>query len=209
MVSEETTVFRSTFGRGLTIFAGIVSAIALVSGLVGDARQMLPFIAPVALVMLWVWAAYWQPAVIVNPAGVEIRNITRTIELPWPTIQRVETKYALTLFTAFGSYAAWAAPAPSQVKTARSAHVSQRAEAIVGLPTSTVSGGTITPGDLATSASGQAAAIIRHRWEELRDAGLLDNPQVEREKPRITWHWATLAGLLGLLTVSVVGIALR
>ncbi|WP_217617392.1 PH domain-containing protein, partial [Cellulomonas sp. GbtcB1] len=77
-----------------------------------------PYVAPVVLVVHWGWAAYWRPAVLVSPAGDELRNVTRTIELPWPTIQRVDTRYAHTLHTAYGDYAAWAAPAPSRARVA-------------------------------------------------------------------------------------------
>ncbi|WP_245993205.1 PH domain-containing protein [Xylanimonas allomyrinae] len=171
MVSAEVVEYRSRFGRVLAVVVGVIGLGALVAGLVSDAGATAPFVAPVALVVLWVWAAYWRPAVVVSPAGVELRNVTRTVELPWPTIERVETKFALTLHTAYGDYAAWAAPAPGRASVAAAGK-----DAAQNLPPSTYSGGSVGTGDLANSASGQAAIIVRTRWEELRDAGLLDAP---------------------------------
>jgi hypothetical protein len=186
--------------------AVVIAAIgvgAAVVGLIEDAPATLPFLAPAALIVVLAWAAYWRPAVVVSPAGVEIRNVTRTIELPWPTIQRIDTKYALTLFTVHGQFSAWAAPAPGRQAVGRA-----KTEDLANLPESTYIAGSIAAGDLPTSSSGAAAEIIRRRWEELRDAGLLDNPVAERERPRITWHWVTLAVIGVLLAASVVGFVL-
>jgi hypothetical protein len=179
-----------------------LAVIGLATSMIHDPLATLRYLPVAALVVYCVWAAYWWPAVIVTPAGVTIKNITRTIELPWPAIQRIDTKYALTLYTAYGSYSAWAAPAPGRAEIARAGSDKVYREHSAGLPESTVVGGQIRPGDLPNSSSGAAALIVRQRWEELRDAGLLDNPQLERVKPRITWHWLTLGiiALLGLLT---------
>ncbi|GAB2456852.1 PH domain-containing protein [Xylanimonas ulmi] len=204
MVSGEVVEYRPGFGRVLAVATGVVGAAAVIAGLVSDAAATAPFVAPVALVVLWVWAAYWRPAVVVSPAGVELRNVTRTVELPWPTIERVETKFALTLHTAYGDYAAWAAPAPGRARVTTAGK-----DAVANLPSSTYDGGTIRAGDLATTASGQAAMIVRARWEELRDAGVLDDPRVERTTPRVRWHVATLAAMALLLAASVVTLLVR
>ncbi|MDR0483444.1 MAG: PH domain-containing protein [Cellulomonadaceae bacterium] len=196
-------VYRPGFGRVLTIAIGVLGAALILLSLVHNPRATVPYIAPVAFVVLWVWAAYWRPAVIVSPASVEIRNVLRTIELPWPTIQRVETRYALTLYTAVGDFSAWAAPAPGRNTVTKAS----KAET-TGLPSSTYQSGTIRPGDLASSASGQAALMVRTRWEELRDAGLLDNPQVEFAAPRVQWHTVTLIALAVLAAASVATIVL-
>ncbi len=203
MVSADVVVYRPRFGRGLAAGVAGVAAVALVSGLVTDWRATLPYVAPVALLVLWTWAAYWRPAVVVSPAGVELRNVVRTVELPWPTIQAVETKYALTLRTAYGDYASWAAPAPG-----RSRALGAGKDAGQNLPETTYQGGTVGAGDLLVGASGQAAAIVRARWAEVRDAGLLDDARLERERPRVRWHVATLAALVLLAAASVLAFTL-
>jgi hypothetical protein len=203
MVSADVVEYRPRFGRGLAVGVGVLGAGGLAASAATDWRATVPFVAPVALVVLWGWATYWRPAVIVSPAGVELRNVTRTIELPWPTIERVETKYALTLHTAYGDYAAWAAPAPGRAQA-----IGAPKDAGQNLPESTYRGGTVGAGDLMVGASGQAAAIVRARWEELRDAGLLDDPRLERGRPRVRWHVATLTAMGVLLAVSVLTFAL-
>ncbi|MCL1868844.1 MAG: PH domain-containing protein [Promicromonosporaceae bacterium] len=204
MVSADVVEYRPGFGRGLAVVVAVLAVGGLVAGFAADWRSTLPYLAPVALVVLWVWAAYWRPAVVVTPAGVELRNVTRSIELPWPTIERVETRYALTLHTAYGEYAAWAAPAPGRARS-----VTAPKDAGQNLPESTYRGGTVGSGDLMVGASGQAAAIVRARWEQLRDAGLLDDPRVERGRPRVRWHVATLAAMVVLLAASVLTFLLR
>ncbi|MGY4643509.1 PH domain-containing protein [Cellulomonas sp. URHB0016] len=203
-MSSDVVVFRPGFGRGLSVAVWLGCAFVLVSGLVqspGTAWRWVPLVALVALV---VWAAYWNPAVVVTPAGVELRNVLRTVELPWPAITLVDVQYALTLETAWGSYSAWAAPAPSRAR-ARTSGPSDMAH----LPESSYSaGGTVRPGDLLSSDSGQAAALVRSRWEEVRDAGLLDDPRVERSRPVVRVHVALVAGVLFLAALSVLTLAL-
>lgn len=204
MVSADVVEYRPAFGRVLAVVVAVCAGGGLVTGLVSDASATLPYVAPVLLVAVWVWAAYWRPAVLVSPAGVELRNVTRTIELPWPTIERVDTRYALTLHTAYGDYAAWAAPAPSRARV-----VTAKADDARHLPGSSYGpGGTVRPGDLASSASGQAAMLVRARWEELRDAGVLDDPRVERARPRVRWHAGTLAAIGVLIAASALTLVL-
>jgi hypothetical protein len=203
MVSADVVEYRPAFGRVLAVVVAALGAGGLATGLVSDPGATWPFVAPVLLGVALVWAAYWRPAVVVSPAGVELRNVTRTIELPWPAIQRVDTKYALTLHTAYGDYAAWAAPAPSRARVT----ISSR-EDTAHLPGSSYGAGGVRPGDLASTASGQAAIIVRSRWEELRDAGLLDDPRVERARPRVRWHVGTLAAIVVLIAASALTVAL-
>ena len=204
MVSTDVVVYRPAFGRILFGMVTVLATGGLIAGLVQNSSAAVVTIAPVLFVVLFVWAAYWRPAVVVSPGGVELRNVTRTIELPWPSIQRVDTKYALTLVTAYGEFASWAAPAPG-----RRAHMLKAdPEATRALPSSTFAGGTVGSGDLANTSSGQAAFLIRSRWEELRDAGLLEDAKLERSKPVVRWHTPTLVALGVLLVASVVGFAI-
>jgi hypothetical protein len=203
-MSSDVVVFRPGFGRWLSIVVWLACAFVAVSGMVqspGTAWRWLPLTALVATV---VWGAYWNPAVIVTPAGVELRNVLRTVELPWPAIRLVDVQYALTLDTAWGSYSAWAAPAPSRSR-ARMSGPSDMAN----LPESSYgSGGTVRPGDLMSSDSGQAAALVRSRWEQVRDAGLLDDARVERSRPVVRVHVALIGSVLFLAALSVLTLAL-
>jgi hypothetical protein len=150
-----------------------------------------------ALVVGTVWAMYWRPEVSVDDSGVRVVNVLHTVHLPWPSIQRIDTKWALTLFTAYGRVTAWAAPAPGGFASRMAGRQDFR-----GLPESTYGGDrSIRPGDLPGTPSGAAALVVRRRWEELRDAGYLDDPKLEFARPPTVWHYRTiLAGALLVLT---------
>jgi hypothetical protein len=128
-------------------------------------------------------------------------NVLHTVDLPWPAIHRIDTKWALTLFTAYGKVTAWAAPAPGGFASRMAGRHDFK-----GLPESTFGGDqSIRPGDLPGTPSGAAALAVRRHWEQLRDAGHLDDPKLEFARPPTQWHYRTiLVGavlvLLGLLT---------
>ena len=104
------------------ICAGMCIGLGL-AGSWTDAALVAPWAALVALAC---WATFWRPMVAVSPAGVRIVNVTRTIDIPWPAIQDVETKWALTLVTAYGRFTAWSAPAPGARSALRSLAVDAR-----------------------------------------------------------------------------------
>jgi len=199
MDAADVVEFRPTFGRGLTIGVGLLCAAGLVMTVWQDPAAGLRTAPLLACAAVVVWALFGRPAVVVTPGGVEVRNVLRTIELPWPSIERVDTKYALTLFTAYGAYAAWAAPAPSRAQTLRGTRAdTQHLGPSVGLGA--------RPGDLAHTASGQAAIYIRRQWDTLHEAGLLDRPRLERDRPRVHWHAATIGVVVALAAASAVSL---
>lgn len=199
-------VFRPVFGRVLAGAIVVLCAAGLVMAVAHDGLPAVWQVGPwLLLVAGAVWATYWRPEVLVDDGGVHVVNVLRTIDLPWPAIQRIDTKWALTLVTSYGTYTAWAAPAPGGLATARAASKGT----LKGLPESTYGPGrSIRPGDVPTSPSGAAAAEVRRRWEELRDAGHLDDPRLEFDRPPVRWHWPVIIAapaviLLGVLTALV------
>jgi hypothetical protein len=193
-----TVVFHAPHGTAVTAGVAALCMIGLVTVLLEDPALALRYAPALAWPVVVVWALYTRPAVIVSDAGVEVRNVTRTIVLPWPSIQRVDTKYALTLYTAYGTFAAWAAPAPSRMSTLASAP-----DDLKHLPKSSYIGGGVRPGDLTTSASGQAAAVIRRRWDGLNEAGHLADPRLERSRPQVRWHVLPALGIVALAALAV------
>lgn len=159
----------------------------------------------VALFMTCSWAIFWRPSVEVSDAGVRLVNVTRTIDVPWPAVIDVETRYALTLDTAYGRFSAWAAPAPGAGPALRTAmrHRPSRDDD-AGIDAATRS---VTIGEVPGTPSGDAAVIVRRRWQRLQDAGFLDDPQLEFERPPIRWHWrvgATIAALAALSAATLI-----
>ena len=153
-----------------------------------------------ALLAAVAFAVFWFPRLDVAEHGITVRNVFSTAHVPWPAIQRIDTKYALTLYTTVGKITAWASPAPNRYssQTSNTADARLAAEA---------SGSNPRPGDLLSTASGAAAYVIRRHWEELRDTGRLD-AGVDAASFRRDIHWATIAVLGGLLATTVLGIVL-
>jgi hypothetical protein len=196
-----TVEFRARSGRVMTVAVALLCGWALVDTLLDDAGVGLRTLPALVLPAVLVWAFVGRPAVLVSDGGVELRNVLRTIELPWTSIQRVDTKYALTLYTAYGDFAAWAAPAPGRMTTLNAAPAD-----VPTLPESPDIGGGVRPGDLFGSPSGEAAAYVRRRWFELRDAGYLDEARLEHVRPRVRWHTGPILAVTLLAAAAVVGL---
>jgi hypothetical protein len=91
-------------------FAGVGLGALVVEG---AWQHLLTYVGPLGLVALFGLAALWLPYVEVSDGGVEIRNVLRTIRVPWPAIEDIDGRYGLRLTTTYGKVTAWAAPAPA------------------------------------------------------------------------------------------------
>lgn len=191
--------FRPAFGRVLTVIIAAIGAGALTGYvIVGDIAGLLRSGSWLVLMVAAVWALYWMPRVEVLEHAVIVRNPLSTWHVPWPAIQRIDTKWALTLYTEHSRVEAWAAPAsgrytvfrlgPDDVKVSESARLA----------------GSIRPGDTLSSESGAAANHIRRHWEELRDDGLLD-ATVDSGAVRRTPNVRTIVLLSALLALCILG----
>lgn len=161
--------YRPVFGLILTGVVFVLCLIGLgsfaVAGEWADhARAAWPLLFAGTLVA----AVFWRPCIVITDSGVRVVNVFRTYEIPWPAIQRIDTRYAVTLFTSSRRIAVWAAPSPG-IRGATSISrrdVSNLTESSYG------PGNTVRPGDSASFPSGQVAFVLRKRWEELRDHGV-------------------------------------
>ncbi len=188
MPNANTTVFTSRFSRGLAIVIGVGCVAAVIAlGVTASADGLLQSIAPLFLVAFTAWALFWQPAVTVDDEVVELRNPFRTIRIDWSAIANVDTRWALAIQTHHGNYTAWAAPASGRHGLYRITAVENRR-----LAESTYLAGTIRTGDALSSDSGQAAQIVRARWEYLRDRGRIPQRNAN-ERPQTRVHWITIA----------------
>lgn len=190
-------VFRARGGVVLPLLAAGPAVVALAGTLTGaltgtpaggDAAQVLagwPLLVPA-------YAGWWlfrYPYVAVDDDGVTLRNPVRTIQVPWPALVDVDTRFALTLVTPQGRWSAWAAPAPGIMAT----HAGRR-EDVNGLPD--ISYGparSIRPGDLRSSDSGAAALLVRSRWVDLVEGGLVAVDPHARARFRFNWYAAGTA----------------
>ncbi|WP_150308290.1 PH domain-containing protein [Planctomonas psychrotolerans] len=197
---DTSITIRPSFGRILTILVALISAAALGSLFFAGGADALRVAAFPLLLAYAAWLTLWQPHVRIAHDGVTLRNVFTSVRVPWAAIQRIDTQWALTLFTADGKHVAWAAPAPGRHAASRFGPNDVR-----NLPASAYEGSTVRPGDLPRSDSGDAATIIRTRWEALQHSGgsATDSTHVETRV-----HAADVAVLAALVGFAVLSVAL-
>jgi Bacterial PH domain len=154
-------------------------------------------LAPLLAIVAGTWVTLWRPHIAVDDDGVRIANVTHWVFIPWPAVIHVDTKYSLTVHVPGRHFSAVAAPAPGRMSTAG------RSSAPAG---SRKAGADVRPGDLQTTDSGRAAAMIRNRWEELRNAGRIE-PGVAGSTP-VTLRPDVVAIVVLLCSAATVLLAL-
>ena len=194
--------FRPTFGRVLSVLTAVIAVLGI-GGLVvaGDWVSLLRYVWGLLLIAALGFALFWFPRLDVEEHAITVRNVFSTVVVPWTAVQRIDTKYALTLYTSEGKVTVWASPAPNRYASQVSSTVDTR---VAGQE----SGGSIRPGDLIHTASGAAAFVIRRHWQQLRDDGFLDNPVVEQGSMKKQLHTVTIVVLGALAVATVLGFVL-
>ncbi len=201
----ERAELRPTSGKVLTIVIGLFAGVGLFSfAFRGEWRDVIGF-APLGVTVVYLcWLLFWYPCVIVEPSGVTVRNPLRTFVISWPAIVRIDTRYALTLFTVSKKVVAWSAPSPSRyagINTVRAdlsglnKPVGDRGPVDAQLEATSV-----PLGDVPSSESGLAAIHVRRAWTVLRDAGYLDSGVLEGTGVATRWNTVVL-GAGGILIV--------
>lgn len=194
--------FRSSFNRLLSALSWGVLAVLLVLVLTsgGVATPLIPL--GILAVAGAVWAVLWSPRVLVDDDGVTIVNILRRIRIPWAAVIHVDTRFALTVHTPGRTFAATAAPAPGQLAGLRASRSESR-----GAGGSERTKQNVRPGDLPTTDSGRAAALIRERWARLRDAGAIEAGVADQTRVEARVRLAPIAVLVAAAAIIALGIA--
>jgi hypothetical protein len=168
-----------------------------------DQPTQLPrWLPAVALAALTAWAVFWAPKVTIGQDGLDIRNVLASHQVPWAAITRIDTKWALTLYTDQGKVTAFAAPAPGSLRPLRNSSPGD----VKHLPESSFDAlGSVRPGDLPGTASGDLAWVVRERWEKVRDTvptGKASGQRASRRwLTRLLVAWSVLAALTALLAL--------
>ena len=207
----ETTVLRPTSGKVLTVVIGLFAAVGLFSFVFrGEWRDALGFTPLAVAVVYFCWLLFWYPSVTVEPSGVQVRNPLRTFQISWPAIVRIDTRYALTLFTrTTKKIVAWSAPSPSRyagINTVRpdlsglNQTIGQKRAELDGTGLTAPKAGSVKLGDTPRSESGLAALHVRRAWAALHDAGYLDSGVLEGTGVVTRWNTVVL-GVAGILVV--------
>jgi hypothetical protein len=189
-------VFTSRFNRVIACVVWVLDAFVLGTSLIANTSQP-SVLVPGALVAFLAWVVLWRPNVEVDDEAVTLRNVLGTVRIPWAAIIQVDTKYSLSIRTPRRVYSAWAAPAPGRTGLA----FAKRAERHGRTPS--LPGGANRPGDLLGTESGQAAYIVRERWDELRESGRIDIGVADSTVTATRWHVWELLVVAALVTGSV------
>lgn len=192
--------YRPLFGRILAAMIVVLCGVGLTGlAVAGDWPNLVRTVWPLAFFSALAIALFWRPRILIEDHAVTVVNVLRTIEVPWPAILRIDTRFSLTLFTQARKIPVWAAPSPG----IRGAVAIERTDVRNLSESAYGPGNSVRPGDSVSTASGQVAFVLRRHWEALRDAGHLDSGVVEEGSLKVTVHWATIV-VLGVLFVGTV-----
>lgn len=196
-----TIVYRTAVARVLAWSFAVLTILALVYfAVTGGLRELIASGGVAVFVGAVAWALFALPAVTVSDGGVTVRNVLRTVHVPWPVFRGVETAWALTVRTSEGDVESWAIPAASGL-AARGAlapprRLRDRARS-----------GTGTAGRGVNAAVVALAIGERHR--ALADAGWLTGDTLQSVRPERRWNRDALLLLGAAGALALAGILLR
>ncbi len=192
-------VIDSRFNRVLAVAIWVISGVLAVSLCFTSRPTQLAYLVPLALICLVVWESLWRPRLVIANDEITVVNPGRDVRIPWNALVHVDTKFALTLYTPGQKYEVWIAPSPGRSFGYRSAAAASRDVRQIA-PHRTNS---VRPGDLASSESGAAAALVRGRWHRLQEAGVIETGVADSTRVDIRWHWTAIVPLVVLFAASV------
>jgi hypothetical protein len=163
---------------------------------------------------LWLLAAltalgcvFWRPAVVVDDAAVELRNVVRDVRVPWSRLEDVTTRFALTLHAGGRRHSSWAGAAPGRPSVTRRVASGGPNPAVAGPPPAD---GPTASRDLAAD-SGVTAFLVEQGWRAWRDRQPAPaHPGGGPAEVEVRWRpvlpgVAVIAGLLAAALTPVLG----
>lgn len=162
--------YRPLGGRILTGVTVVVAVAGVVAMAVRSPLEAVRYGWPLLLVAALAVVLFWMPSLHVQEHGITVVNPLRTYFISWPAIERIETRWSLSLTTAQRTVTVWAAPAPSRHR----ASGLSRSDFIGVGDSAQGQHGSLRPSDALSTVSGNLAQVIRGHWERLRDTGALD-----------------------------------
>lgn len=110
------TGFRDarTLRPGSSIAVGVVGAVSglalLVPGLLTPPRSW-TLVSTVVLALVLLWLFVVRPCVVIHAEGIRLVNPLRVVDVTWPVISEVRSRWALELTAGGRRYTAWGVPA--------------------------------------------------------------------------------------------------
>jgi hypothetical protein len=95
---------------GVGVVGGLAGLALLVPALLSGDRSWV-LISSVVLALVLVWLFVVRPCAVIHDEGVRIVNPLRSIDITWPMIEDIKSKWALELFSGGRKYTAWGIPA--------------------------------------------------------------------------------------------------
>ena len=103
-----------TLRPGSSVVVGVIAAVAalglLVPGLLTSPRSW-TLISTIVLALVLLWLFVVRPSVVIHAEGIRLVNPMRVVELTWPAITEVRSRWALELVAEGKRYTAWGVPA--------------------------------------------------------------------------------------------------
>jgi hypothetical protein len=194
-VGPQETTLAPRGARALAVLVVAICVVTEVSAIVFGHVDLLLRVTPwTAFAGLGAYLLFWAPSMRLTPAEVVVVNPARTHRITWPTIEDVQTRFALVLVTARSRVTVWAAPAPGPWSS-----VSQLRRDPLGRPS-------MGPAQkrLPTTVGALAPELVLRQWEAYRESGALHG--VEGEGESVRWHLSALVALGALLVLGVVAV---
>ena len=95
---------------GIGVVGGITGLALLVPALLTSPRSWV-LISSVALGLVLLWLFVYRPCAVLHAEGIRLVNPLRVVDLTWPAISEVRSRWTLELFADGKRYTAWGVPA--------------------------------------------------------------------------------------------------
>ncbi len=188
-----------------------VGAVALVAGLTLLVPSLLtsprswPLISGITLTLVLVWLFVVRPCAVIHDEGLRLVNPLRVVDVTWPTITEVRSRWTLVVVAGGTSYTAWGVPAdPGRPKYGRSL-LTVPANRVAKASGLTGTGATVTDDDAPKKPKVEAQVVAA----EVEARVAADRRRKDGRTPRIahqTWDPVSVGLLAAALAFAVIGI---
>jgi hypothetical protein len=95
---------------GIGVVGGIVGLALLVPTLLTSPRSW-ALVSSIVLGLVLLWLFVYRPCAVMHAEGIRLVNPMRVVDLTWPAITEVRSRWTLELFSDGKRYTAWGVPA--------------------------------------------------------------------------------------------------
>lgn len=189
-------------GSSLAIGWGLIGLCVLLGVLFAFGRGGLDvesacFLIAVALIL---WAVFVRPSLILATSGIGLRNMVRDIDLTWPVVDLIESRWNLKVFAADGrGWGSWAIT--TQRPTARGAARTRGGGMGLGM-------GRAAPEDLqdAPASASSVARTIQEAKDDYERAVRQGQLAAQPEQVQVRPAWPSIVALAAAVVLIIVGL---